>query len=162
MAIDPFTGIGLAGNIVQFIDYASKLISSTYEIYKSSSGSSKNHVHLESISTRLSELDRALEPTMAQSFTQEKALNELREECRRDTVALLDLIKALKAKKDSKWSSFRKALKCAWEKERIDRLEKRLKDHRSEIATHLVAVIRYVIFGLLAGVFTIQTVRLSI
>jgi len=99
---------------------------------------------------------------MAQSFTKEKALNELREECRRDTVALLDLIKALKAKKDSKWSSFRKALKCAWEKERIDRLEKRLKDHRSEIATHLVAVIRYVIFGLLAGVFTIQTVRLSI
>jgi hypothetical protein len=162
MAIGPFTGIGLAGNIVQFIDYASKLIFSTYEIYKSSSGSSKDHVHLESISMRLLELNRALEPTLAQNFTEEKAVNELREECRRDTVALLDLIKALKAKKDSKWSSFRKALKCAWEKERIDQLEKRLKDHRSEIATHLVAVIRYVIFGLLAGVFTIQTVRHSI
>jgi hypothetical protein len=162
MAIDPFTGIGLAGDIVQFIDYASKLTSSTYEIYKSSSGSSRNHVHLESISTRLLELNRVLEPTLAENFTQNKALNELREECRRDTVALLDLIKALKAKKDSKWSSFRKALKCAWEKERIVRLEERLRDHRSEIATHLVAVIRYVIFGLLAGVFTIQIVRLSI
>lgn len=73
-------------------------------------------------------------------------------------MALLDLIKALKAKKDSKWSSFRKALKCAWGKESIDRLEGRLRDHRSEIATHLVAVIRYVIFGLLAGIFTIQTI----
>jgi hypothetical protein len=108
------------------------------------------------------ELNRALEPTLAQNTIHEKALNELREECCRDTVALLDLIKALKAKKDSKWSSFRKALKCAWEKERIDRLEGRLMDHRSEIAIHLEAVVRYVIFVLSAGGFTIQTVRLSI
>jgi hypothetical protein len=102
MGIDPLTAIGLAGNIVQFIDYASKLISSSYEIYRSSSRSPRNHVHLESISTRLLELNGALEPTLPQNTMHEKALNGLREECCRDTVALLDLIKALKAKKDSK------------------------------------------------------------
>jgi hypothetical protein len=158
MAIDPFAAIGLAGNIVQFIDYASKLIFSTYEIYQSTSGSSKNHVHLQSISTRLLELSRALEPTLAQNTMHEKALNALREECCRDTVALLDLIKALKAKKDSKWSSFRKALKCAWENEKIGQLEGRLRDHRSEISIQLVAILRYVIFYILA-VFTTWIVR---
>jgi hypothetical protein len=46
----------------------------------------------------------------------------LSKECIRDTEALLDLIKVLRAKKDSKWSSFRKTLKRAVAKEQIDRL----------------------------------------
>ena len=151
MVLDPFTAIGLAGNIVQFVDYTSKLISSTYEIYKSGTGSSANHVYLKGVAERLLELGIAIEqPKLTRTTTHEKALHELREECIQDTRTLLGLIEALNAKKDSKWSSFRKALRCILEKEEMDRLEGRLKDHRNEIATQLVAMLRYVIFCVLA------------
>jgi hypothetical protein len=148
--LDPFSAIGLAGNIVQFVDYGSKLISSIYEIYNSSTGSSRNHVHLEGFATRLLELNRALEqPKLTPTKNYEKALHELREKCIQDTETLFDLIKALRAKEHSKWSSFQKALKIIWEEEKIGELERRLKDHRREIATHLVAMLRYLIFSFL-------------
>jgi hypothetical protein len=142
MVLDPFTAIGLAGNIVQFVDYSSKLISSTYEIYRSSTGSSENHVYLESIATRLLELNRTLEqPKLTGTKSYDKALLELRAECSQDAEDLLKLIEALRAKKDSKWSSFRKALRSAWKKEEISRLEGRLVAHRNEIATQLTAML---------------------
>jgi hypothetical protein len=160
MVLDPFTAIGLAGNIVQFVDYSSKLISSTYEIYKSSTGSSGNQVYLEGIATRLLELNHALDqPKLIGTNWYDKPLDELRKECLQDTQALLGLIKALRAKKDSKWSSFRKALRNTWEKEEIDRLEGRLKDHRSEIAAHLVAMLRYVIFSFLTELYLAEPFR---
>jgi hypothetical protein len=142
MVLDPFTAIGLAGNIVQFVDYSLKLISSTYEIYKSSTGSSENHVYLEAIATRLLELNRTLEqpkPTGTKPYNE--ALLALRAECVQDAEALLRLIEALREKKGSKWSSFRQALKSAWEKKEIDRLEGRLGAHRNEIATQLTAML---------------------
>jgi hypothetical protein len=142
MVLDPFTAIGLAGNIVQFVDYSSKLISSTYEIYRSSTGSSKNHVYLEAIATRLLELNRTLEqPKLTGTKSYDKALLELRAEYSQDAEDLLRLIEALRAKKDSKWSSFRKALRSAWEKEKIGRLEGRLVAHRNEIATQLTVML---------------------
>jgi hypothetical protein len=142
MVLDPFTAIGLAGNIVQFVDYSSKLISSTHEIYKSNTGSSKNHIYLEGIATRLLELNSSHEqPKLAGSSPYNKALHDLKAQCVEDAEALLALVKALQAKKDSKWSSFRKALKSSWEKEEVDRLEGRLKDHRNELATQLTAML---------------------
>jgi hypothetical protein len=142
MVLDPFTAIGLAGNIVQFVDYSSKLISSTHEIYKSGTGSSEKHVYLEVIATRLLELNRTLEqPKLTGTKSYNKALLELRAECGQDAEDLLKLIEALRAKKDSKRSSFGKALRIAWEKEEIDRLEGRLVAHRNEIATQLTAML---------------------
>lgn len=147
MVLDPFTTIGLAANIVQFVDYGSKLISSTNEIHKSSTGSSANHVYLEGVATRLLELGRVLEqPNLTPTTGDENSLDKLKEECNRDAQALLNLIKALRAKKDSKWSSFRKALRSTWEKKEIDRIETRLKNHRSEIAAQVVAMLKYVSF----------------
>jgi hypothetical protein len=145
MVLDPFTAIGLAGNIVQFVDYSTKVIASTYEVYNSATGSSKNHVYLERVAARLVELNHGLEqPKLTPTKSYEKAIHELREECIEDATTLVDSIKALRAKEHSKWDSFKKALAAIWKKERIDQLETRLKDHRSEIATHLAAMMRFV------------------
>ena len=40
MVLDPFSALGLASNIVQFIDFASKLVSKSVKLYRSSSGKS--------------------------------------------------------------------------------------------------------------------------
>ncbi|KAN0113338.1 hypothetical protein V8E51_006289 [Hyaloscypha variabilis] len=142
MVLDPFTAIGLAGNIVQFVDYSSKLISSTHEIYRSSTGSSRDHDHLEGIATRLLELSRSLEqPKPFGTESYEKAIHELRKECILDAESLLKLIKALKARKESKWSSFRQAVCSAAKKNEISRLERRLSDHQSGLATQVIAML---------------------
>jgi hypothetical protein len=34
MVLDPLTAISLAGNIVQFADFATKVLKTTYQLYK--------------------------------------------------------------------------------------------------------------------------------
>ena len=38
MVLDPFSTFSLAGNIVKFVDFTSKVLSKSHEIYRSSSG----------------------------------------------------------------------------------------------------------------------------
>ena len=40
--MDPFTAVGLAGNLVQFVDFIWKLVTETREIALSADGSSEN------------------------------------------------------------------------------------------------------------------------
>jgi hypothetical protein len=163
---DPFAALDLTGDLAHFVNYTSKLVASTHEIYKSSTGSSKNHDHLEGIASRLLELNCSLEQRKGFSFgfrykSYNKALEGLRTECVKDAEALLNLMKALRAKKDSKWSSFRKALRSEWKKEEVDLLEGRIKDHRSELAIHLTAMLRYVIIWFLVASYLIEYLKIS-
>ena len=40
MVLDPLTAIGLAGNIVQFVDFSSKIVGKANKIYESVDGAS--------------------------------------------------------------------------------------------------------------------------
>ena len=52
--MDPLTALGLAGNIVQFIDFSCKILSDSYEIYRA--GSTSEHEEIDFIATDLSTL----------------------------------------------------------------------------------------------------------
>lgn len=52
--MDPLTALGLAGNIVQFIDFSCKILSDSYEIYRA--GSTSEHEEINFIATDLSTL----------------------------------------------------------------------------------------------------------
>jgi hypothetical protein len=56
MAVDTVAAIGLAGNIVQFVDFSCKLFCQTQEIYSSASGTTSDTANLLSISKTLSEI----------------------------------------------------------------------------------------------------------
>src|SRR5271168_879473 len=64
--MDPLSALSLAGNIVQFIDFGSKLLSGARELYKSPSGTLAAHHELELVTTDLS----ALVVKLRQSFDQ--------------------------------------------------------------------------------------------
>lgn len=51
--MDPLTALGLASNIVQFVDFASKLISQSHEIYQSADGALEDNVALEHVAKNL-------------------------------------------------------------------------------------------------------------
>jgi hypothetical protein len=40
-SMDPLTAIGLAGNILAFIDFGTKLVTAAYEVYESKEGATK-------------------------------------------------------------------------------------------------------------------------
>lgn len=58
--VDPFTALGAASSIVQFVDFSSKLVSSGYEAYKSVSGASEENVQLETVTLDLQSFSERL------------------------------------------------------------------------------------------------------
>jgi hypothetical protein len=54
--MDPLAALSLAGNIIQFIDFGSGLLSTTKQLYKSSAGSLTAHDEIELVTTDLSNL----------------------------------------------------------------------------------------------------------
>jgi hypothetical protein len=56
--MDPFTAVGLAGNIIQFLDFTSKLIDTGLEVSRSG-GTAENH-ELQNIATDFEILSRKL------------------------------------------------------------------------------------------------------
>jgi hypothetical protein len=146
--LDPFSTLGLAGNIIQFVDFRSKLVAGTVEVYQSAQSTSANHLHLENITTSLSELCTGLgsarsarQPNTASSTPPEHTFNTLAENCHKDVKELLDVLEELKVKGGNrKWGSFRQALKGVWKDGKILRQEKRLSGYRSELVIQLTAL----------------------
>src|SRR6266566_2274950 len=59
--MDILVAIGLAGNIIQFVDFGGKLISKTAEIYKSSTGALVENVDIETATNNLVLLSTTLQ-----------------------------------------------------------------------------------------------------
>jgi hypothetical protein len=51
--LDPLTALSLAGNIVQFVDFSTKLLAKGHELYKSADGTSVGYSELEAIAKDL-------------------------------------------------------------------------------------------------------------
>ena len=124
--------IGLAGNIVQFVDFSGKLVTKTAEIYRSGTGALVENIDIETATNDLVLLSTKLHDSA--NSTGDTALGELCLSC--DTVAkeLLSALDKVKVKgKKQKWKSFRKALRSVWSKEDIAALEQRLARFRDEL-----------------------------
>src|ERR1700749_785281 len=61
MVLDPFSAIGLAANILQFVDFSYKVIADAKEIYQSVSGSTCAHAELQSITESFVRLSSTFE-----------------------------------------------------------------------------------------------------
>lgn len=53
--MDPLTALGLASNIVQFVDYSSKIISTSRQLYNSASGAREEYLELELLARNIRE-----------------------------------------------------------------------------------------------------------
>ena len=125
------TALGLAGNIVQFLDFGTKLISSRVELYTSSPGTLRVSDELELIIAEISALTDTLSSEQNLGTNFQKICNEassLAGEIRQRLEKIkIDEIKAeerqlhgKKAEKQygliiyRKWESLQKALLAAW------------------------------------------------
>jgi hypothetical protein len=154
--MDPSSALSLALNIIQIVDFSSKLVKAAAEINKSTDGKLVEHSELqsttESLSRQVKELDKALEAKNLEKdlSEDERDLRRLGQECSSVIAELLSALTKLQVQGSSKrWKSFRQALLTIWHKESIDLFEKRLKRFREQMIMDSLSTLRYIGSGLL-------------
>ncbi|KAF8862788.1 hypothetical protein BDZ45DRAFT_723015 [Acephala macrosclerotiorum] len=147
--LDPLTALSVAGTIIQFVDFSSKLLAKSHEIY--ASGASVDNFQLEEIARDLEGLNARLQkPLIAQESLgaprsdSDLSLLKLGEQCASVAVELIAALEELKVrgKKHMQWKNFRNALKSVWRKEAVDAINMRLQNFREELGLHILVTLR--------------------
>ncbi|KAI9162965.1 small s [Paramyrothecium foliicola] len=144
--MDPFSAIGLAGNILTFIDMGLRLVNTAEGVYSSVSGSTKENETLEAMlatsDTVLSEMQNKLSNGTLNE--EEAVLKTLVQECRSASNELKSLLAGLKSKKPkSRLSSF-KAVWSDWrQKDEKENLVKKLEGSRRQLDLLLASMTRF-------------------
>lgn len=148
--MEPFSAIGLAGNVVTFIDFAGKLITGSLELYHSAHGSAAANQTLEDVVKDLEHICLRLSPPESiegnimgsdpPDFG--STLIPILFACRSLGQRLLAKLESLKVKsKHRAWKSFQQTLKCAWKENEIRTYKEQLDLYRSQITAHLLTVL---------------------
>jgi hypothetical protein len=148
--MDPLSALGVAGNIIQFVTFASGLFSKTVEIYHSTGGLSKEALNLEMVYTKLQDLSSGLEsstslPGVDGGLGNEvAALRELSKASKADCELLLGVICKLRVQDRRKkaWQSFRAALQAIWKGTEIAKLEERLQKTQITMTLEVCSISR--------------------
>ena len=140
--MDPISAIGLAGSIVQFVDFSWKIFSETKDLYISSTGTTAGNDVLESISRDLIQLNDALTaPSNAGAIPD--GMRDLASQCKGVAQELFEVLDKIKVKGPRrKWKSFAKALQSVWKAEQIEKLVKRMERLRNEMQLRLQLILR--------------------
>jgi hypothetical protein len=156
-AMEPLTALSLAGTIVQFVDFGTKLFSESREIYQSSSGRLKVEDDLELVATDLTAVIRKIRrsipshlPEISGDIDQETQNHEKRFETICDDAAKIaekilasipvDQMKQ-KGTRNRKWKTFRQVMVRIWSRTEIDDLKKRLITLREAMDTRVLLAI---------------------
>jgi hypothetical protein len=136
--MDPLTALSVAGTIVQFADFGSKMFSEGCQMYKSANGAVTANEELELVIFDLRELTKKLpklfhgqsvtSTPLNDMFDQLDVVDKICEEAARLAEEILRRLDRLKVEgqKHRMWKSFSQAIKCAWTKEEIAVMVKRL------------------------------------
>jgi hypothetical protein len=149
---DPLTAVGLAGTVVQFVDFSTKLVSHSVELYEK--GKLSCHDELEKATVDLTQLTQELSyiPQASQSqpgfvrrrpSREEVALEQLAASCAELGGQLLSVLNSLNAQKSHNClESFRTALRAVRKKSNIEDIDHRLKKLKDQLCMRLLAILR--------------------
>ena len=149
-AMDPLSAVGLAANVIQFVDFATDLISRGNELYISSEGALSRNVEIEGVAKRLVDINQRIltNPLRFPKFGSDatgtstheplarvaKSYNEVAKE-------LLEVLDKLKVHGNRrKWKSVQQAVRSIWSQDKVDRLVERMARHREEIVMQLLVL----------------------
>lgn len=136
--MEALAAVGLASNVLQFVQFGSELFSISSAIKKNAEAQPIEYTDLEDIGRNLKEHARVLN---ARCGTDMQALVD---SAREIATQLLDTIDKLKKKyigkpnRYSKWTCFRQALAMILKKSTIDDLASRLERIRGQLQFHVI------------------------
>jgi hypothetical protein len=153
--MDPLSALGLAGNVVQFVQFATSLFKGTKQIYLSASGISDDHESLEDIYEKLLVFCTELEAGSCQAIggdgvltsdLQENSpspITELASRCAQDCRQLLKSIDSLRVKSSSGprfWRCLRVALMEVLKVGEMDKLQERITSYQRQMVLNLCSL----------------------
>jgi hypothetical protein len=142
--MDPLAALGLAANVLQFVDFAAEIVSKGNAIHKSASGALEGNAQLDSVCARM----QALATDLGQSISSplvvdDHALITICRDCVEISAELHQKLLSLAIKGSiTRFKSYRQALKSVWAKDAIDTLASRLQLFRGELNTVLLMGMR--------------------
>lgn len=143
--LDPFTAIGLASAIVQFVDFGSRLIIKGHEIH--SNGALQENIDLKVITADLHALtDRiVLVPshTSTKPTSEEQALQRLAMICRDISQQLLNILTSLEVQKQGNfrsWKSLQASVRAAFKAKDIEKLQNKLHRLTEQLNSHMLGM----------------------
>lgn len=135
MVLEGLAAVGAAAAVCQFIGYGVKVVSTTNELYKSTSGALEENDFLELVVTNLKTL---LDRIKQSSTPTSQAVQSFRDDGIKLADEMLDGLEKLKVKGlPSKWKSLRKALKAVHSKAKIKSWDERLRTLRDRFNAHV-------------------------
>ncbi|KAH6672603.1 hypothetical protein B0J14DRAFT_514181 [Halenospora varia] len=154
--MDPLTALSLAGNVIQFVDFGSKLLSQGYELYKSTGGRLELDEELELITADLSGLINKMRHAnvhgprripsstpLQDSNAQQLVFENICHEATQIAEAILVKLELLKIDdtKNRKLETFKRMWKRVWSQNEIDVLLVRLSRLKDVIDSEALAAI---------------------
>lgn len=147
--MDPLSAVSLASAVIQFVDFGSRLLRDTVEIYQSQTGGSHESDHISKIAGTISDLSEDVEHlsgavlgSPAQEKSSEAVFLRLCGECKRTGEELQDCIDKVRitvtGDTERVLPSFRAALQKQWSKKKIEKLLSRLGQLQQGMMTALL------------------------
>lgn len=138
--MEPLTALGLASNILSFVDFAIKLISESREIYRLASPSSEDNLILDIVAQDLQRLSDGL----VISAVCPDALRQVAAETQRVSQELRNVLYKLRVKgRKTKWKSFIAAVQEVRSHDEVQAMAVRLSRLQTQLNTHMQVLIRY-------------------
>lgn len=155
--MDPLTAFSVAGTVIQFVDYGTKLLLGAHGLYKSTSGVLTANQELELVTADLRGVIRKLGSLTTEGGTvqdaDEKELHEtflkIRDEATHLATELMTKLERLKVREDLRghqraWASLFKAIESAWSKDELHEMRLKLKTLKEAMETRLLFSLRSV------------------
>ena len=131
------------------MEFGTRLLSKSRELYISADGSLTANRELEIITNDLTKICEGLvDPDSTIKLKKpsgaEVALTTLSKSCKDLGDEFLGLLQDLKVRgRHKKWTTLYQAVRTVYKEKKIGLYEERLNNHRSQISTHLLSLLRY-------------------
>lgn len=145
MVLEPLLAVGLAGNVVQFLDFSCKLFSESRKVYRAGVGKTESTREISEVTANLRQLsENLLSNSHGRSLAQDYDLQSIASSCVQCADELLTALdKIATCHSPTPWESFKVCLKTVWEQKRVEEMERRLDRLRSDLILAMQAMLRY-------------------
>lgn len=141
--LDPLTALGLAGNVIQIVDFSAELAIALKEIHTSASRTTSENVSQEQLATNTkSSANRLISQLDSKTLSaSESLLLENAKRCAKVCQDVLDIVKKMKSS-----GTFTGSLKATWyiikDKSKKENLLRELEKHQNGLQVSLLEVLR--------------------
>jgi hypothetical protein len=155
--MDPLTAVSLAGAIIQFVDFSSKLVSRGKELYRSSSGALEENVRIEEVTADLHALCLPLHTPSSSSTNaglrcipdaHRISLQKLAASCIEVSNKLMAALQELRIPANmthKTWYAIKQSVANIFSKEEIAALRSTLEMLQQQLNTRLLAILGLVL-----------------